>query len=614
MKMDIERIKEGIKRIAQKFQGKDILAVGLFGSLARGDFHQKSDIDIFVITKRELTLKEQDELYFAFSELIPEFRKDVTVLVYDIESLKKIPTWQTLNLIKDAQFVFDKAEIEKIFREILLNIEKQGIFYDTEERGFKLIKSGRKFLHYAEKIKFNHKGIGLIYTIILIAILIIAVGVLGPYLFVRETYRKQDVETLDKIKTIRNAILGNPEVISKGLRSNFGYVGDMGGLPPLLEYLVLQQNPTPNPFPTVWNQTAWTVHSTGIGYGWRGPYIDSTYSGNYEYQAFKDAWGTKFQYIDSAGQTIINPSTVTFPVYIRSAGQDRIFGTSDDINENNQPELCRITENDVRAILRGYTYCDNGTPTQRTGMVVYWPSLSVTGTVTITSGNYNSNLSGPCPYQPAQTCYYFETPRIPIGIRKTELSTAPYINQFVVINGGGTLHDGSQGRMRWNFRGGPCGACISYTGRNTYRALYCFGVRSIVEIGIRNNCPNPVTITSFRLEYTYLRPIYFDVVFFSVDGTVPRDGVGWASDCYGEYGKSGQTYSLNFTGQFQGFGTWRWWTITSCTPTSFTIGGSQTGYISFGYFVDDYDNCIDIRSLAFKLYLSDGSVLDIPPQ
>ena len=105
-----------------------------------------------------------------------------------------------------------------------------------------------------KKIK-EERGVSLIFVIVLLSILIIAVGVLGPYIFVRETYRKQDVETLDKIKAIRNAILGNPEVISKGLRSNFGYVGDMGGLPPLLEYLVLRQSPTPNPFPVAWNQT-----------------------------------------------------------------------------------------------------------------------------------------------------------------------------------------------------------------------------------------------------------------------------------------------------------------------------------------------------------------------
>ncbi len=338
----------------------------------------------------------------------------------------------------------------------------------------------------------KEKGIGLIYVILLIAILLLAVSILGPYLFVRETSRQKDVETLEKIKAIRIAILGNPEIISKGLRSSFGYVGDMGGLPPLLEYLVLQRSPTPNPFPVSWNQTLWSVHSTGIGYGWRGPYLDDTYSGNWEYHAFVDAWGTKFQYGDINGTSPIDPATVIFPVFIRSAGPDRTFGTSDDINENTHPELCRIKEDDVRAILRGYTYCENGTPIQRDNINVYWPTLALDGTVSIsTGGPYSSSYTGQCPYDLNRfDCYYFETTptRIPIGIRKVTIGEPdnPYINQFVVINGGGTLHDGGSERMRWNFRGGSCGACIEYVAnsRNTYRALECLGIRSIVEIQI----------------------------------------------------------------------------------------------------------------------------------
>jgi predicted nucleotidyltransferase len=60
--MDIERIKQEIKQTTLGLEKKEILAVGLFGSIARGDFDEKSDIDIFVITEKELKLKEQDEL------------------------------------------------------------------------------------------------------------------------------------------------------------------------------------------------------------------------------------------------------------------------------------------------------------------------------------------------------------------------------------------------------------------------------------------------------------------------------------------------------------------------------------------------------------------------
>lgn len=149
--MDIEKIKEKIKNIVIGLKKEDILAVGICGSLARGDFHEKSDIDIFVITKRGLTLKEQDELYFLFSEVLYEFKRDISVIVYDLDSLKKVPTWQTLNLIKDANFIYDRAEIESVFKKIMQDAEKEGIFYDAQEKVFKLKKIERKIYSLKEE-------------------------------------------------------------------------------------------------------------------------------------------------------------------------------------------------------------------------------------------------------------------------------------------------------------------------------------------------------------------------------------------------------------------------------------------------------------------------------
>ncbi|MBM4082071.1 MAG: nucleotidyltransferase domain-containing protein, partial [Planctomycetes bacterium] len=106
--VDIDKVKDGIKEIALRLGRADVLAVGLFGSLARGDFGDRSDIDVFVITSKELPLEEQHEFYRAFNKLIPQFKRDVTVLVYDLEAVKKVPTWQTLNMLRDARFVYDR--------------------------------------------------------------------------------------------------------------------------------------------------------------------------------------------------------------------------------------------------------------------------------------------------------------------------------------------------------------------------------------------------------------------------------------------------------------------------------------------------------------------------
>jgi len=141
--MNIKRIKEEVRKIALNLRKREVLAVGLFGSLARRDFNEKSDIDIFIITNTELTLKKQDELYYNFSELIPKFGRDITVLVHDIESLKKVPSWQTLNLIKDACFVYDSGRIKETFKMILEEAEQYGIIYDSKEKVFKSKKPGR---------------------------------------------------------------------------------------------------------------------------------------------------------------------------------------------------------------------------------------------------------------------------------------------------------------------------------------------------------------------------------------------------------------------------------------------------------------------------------------
>ena len=54
MNVDIQKVKDEVRQITLKLGKKEILAVGLFGSLARGDLHERSDIDIFVITEKEI--------------------------------------------------------------------------------------------------------------------------------------------------------------------------------------------------------------------------------------------------------------------------------------------------------------------------------------------------------------------------------------------------------------------------------------------------------------------------------------------------------------------------------------------------------------------------------
>ena len=150
MSIDIQEVKNEVRQAVLGMRKDEILAAGLFGSVARGDFDDKSDIDIFVITGKELSLRQQDELYYDLSEAVNKFGRDVTVLTYDLDGLKKVPTWQTLNLLKDGCFVYDKAEIEKVFKKILEEAEKQGIIYDNQEKVFKLRRAERMIFSLRE--------------------------------------------------------------------------------------------------------------------------------------------------------------------------------------------------------------------------------------------------------------------------------------------------------------------------------------------------------------------------------------------------------------------------------------------------------------------------------
>ncbi|MEO0115380.1 MAG: type II secretion system protein [candidate division WOR-3 bacterium] len=98
--------------------------------------------------------------------------------------------------------------------------------------------------------------------------------------------------TIKEMEQLAWAIAGNPELISGGKRSDFGYVGDNGLLPPTLRDLYENVNNYPT---------------------WHGPYIKPAFAENPQ-GYMVDAWGDTYVYP--------NPLTLsdTQPVYIRSYG------------------------------------------------------------------------------------------------------------------------------------------------------------------------------------------------------------------------------------------------------------------------------------------------------
>jgi predicted nucleotidyltransferase len=88
----IEEVKEALLTLGDELQEAE--AVGIFGSLARGDFSPASDIDIFVVVKEDESegrCLEVDDLWWRrVRDALSKFQRDVTVLVYSTEGLRKI--------------------------------------------------------------------------------------------------------------------------------------------------------------------------------------------------------------------------------------------------------------------------------------------------------------------------------------------------------------------------------------------------------------------------------------------------------------------------------------------------------------------------------------------
>lgn len=111
-------------------------------------------------------------------------------------------------------------------------------------------------------------------TIVILVIAIVAAAAVRPLMQSLKSSRERKTER--EMRMLQNAIAGNPSVMSVagGVRSDFGYVGDVGAFPPNLNALVAN----PGGFAT-----------------WDGPYLPPGFSDDGD--DFKtDEWGTTYTY------------------------------------------------------------------------------------------------------------------------------------------------------------------------------------------------------------------------------------------------------------------------------------------------------------------------------
>ena len=127
------------------------------------------------------------------------------------------------------------------------------------------------------------------YSLIELVVVIVIIGIITSIAVkslrsANETVRTE--QTKKELDQLAWAIAGDPQLVSGGMRTDFGYVGDVGSMPPNLDALVLSP-----------------------GYAtWDGPYLrDDFYPQDTSSETeFKiDAWGAAYAY--TGGLTITSP-------------------------------------------------------------------------------------------------------------------------------------------------------------------------------------------------------------------------------------------------------------------------------------------------------------------
>lgn len=146
--LKIKDVKEAILSLAEQLNEAE--AIGIFGSLATGEgFTPKSDIDIFVVIKDDQGEEDLHMLWYKrLRRAMKKFQREITVLLYTVDSLKEICNWYVLRLASEGRLLYDKANIKGLFEKIIKIAKDNGL----EEREL----NGKKYWH-SKKLRLGER-------------------------------------------------------------------------------------------------------------------------------------------------------------------------------------------------------------------------------------------------------------------------------------------------------------------------------------------------------------------------------------------------------------------------------------------------------------------------
>lgn len=158
----------------------------------------------------------------------------------------------------------------------------------------------------------SDRGFTLVELLVVISVLGIILAFFVPTIVSRITTNARRTATLQELRVLRDAIVGNPDIMIGGEMVVTGFKNDVGRLPRDLIELA-----TRNPFEGMYaginyvgkeTLPAWDPY---IKRGWNGPYVREDGRMGYRY----DAWETPYRYLVEGSDT----------VGLMSAGPDGLF-------------------------------------------------------------------------------------------------------------------------------------------------------------------------------------------------------------------------------------------------------------------------------------------------
>jgi len=233
----------------------------------------------------------------------------------------------------------------------------------------------------------REKGLSLIEVVIILAVMVVLIALLVPSTVQILTGARRNV-TLDEMENLKKAMIGDPDLKTSGVRSNFAYLGDMGNLPSTLDDLLTQGA-----------QPAYAFNSSkGVGAGWRGPYI-TLGPGSDAASHRVDAFGNDYTY---SGTDYVNGQGQTVDAKVVSLGADGVAGGTG----NDEDVTLETLVAETTATVTGYGFDLSGNPLNGATVTMNYPASG-----SLTSGTTTTDSAG-----------FYQFTNIPFGIRSVSFN------------------------------------------------------------------------------------------------------------------------------------------------------------------------------------------------